>query len=167
MSDTLLFKRYKNACPQKARSLHKNKQDNDKCYNLFILCFRSIDGVAVQRYQEFFRCTDIYCVLWKMEQEFAPWGREGRLCRQKKALYAKPWKYQHSRVLGNWREYLWTRLRWSKESVQRLGCRLWKMLGDHAIVQFIRITSESLFLNEIAKPQLGFTESESLGVESR
>lgn len=41
------------------------------------------------------------------------------------------------------------------------------MLGDHAIVQFIRITSESLFLNEIAKPQLGFTESESLGVESR
>lgn len=36
-----------------------------------------------------------------------------------------------------------------------------KMLGNHTIVQFIRVIHESLFLNEIAKPELSFTESES------
>lgn len=42
---------------------------------------------------------------------------------------------------------------------QRMRCRkaktqVVKVLWDHAIVQFVRITTESLFLNEIARPHL-------------
>lgn len=47
------------------------------------------------------------------------------------------------------------------------GVQVVESSGDHTIVQLIRITSESLFLNETARSQLSFTQSESLELESR
>lgn len=43
------------------------------------------------------------------------------------------------------------------------GVQVVESSGDHTIMQLIRITSESLFLNETARSQLSFTQSESFG----
>lgn len=72
----------------------------------------------------------------------------GRLCRQKKALCTKPCKYQHGRM--------GTEEGVSVGEVKQRGCaearvQVVESSGDHTIVQLIRITSESLFLNETAR----------------